>query len=180
MALVPSLITDVQDSGKLLYITDTTVYGDGATDPSRANCLVNFEVYGMRGSSTIISTNNYDPTTVTEILQDISSDGWYQVKMYITKNPIGGWGGSNFSYGLVVDTLVSDRFCQCKANYLSKLTEKPCGCEDSEVWNNLFCMEGQFIGIQRLVEKNDMKSADMVLERLLLECNELNADCGCH
>jgi len=41
-------------------------------------------------------------------------------------------------------------------------------------------MEGQFLGIQRLVEKNDMLSADMAIERLELECNELNAECGCH
>ena len=53
-------------------------------------------------------------------------------------------------------------------------------CEDSKVWDNLFCMEGRFLGIQRLVEKNDMLSADMVIERLELECNELNAECGCH
>lgn len=180
MALIPSISIEVLSNGSLLKITDTTVYGNGIIDPSRANSLVNFEVYSMRGGSTLISTINYDPITVTEILQDISNDGWYQVKISITENPSGGWAGTDYSYETIVDTLVSDRFCQCKANYLTKLTESACGCEDAGVWNNLFCMEGQFIGIQRLVEKNDMKSADMVLERLLLECNELNADCGCH
>lgn len=180
MALTPSISIDVLNNGSLLNIKDTTIYGNGIIDPSRANSLVNFEVYSMRGGSIIISDPNYDPITVTEILQEISSDGWYQIKISITENPSGGWAGADYSYETIVDILVSDRFCQCKANYLTKITQKPCGCEDSKVWESLFCMEGQFIGIQRLVEKNDMKSADMVLERLLLECNELNTDCGCH
>ena len=159
MALIPSILIEVLNDGTLLKISDTTVYGDGIVDPSRANSLVNFDVFSMRGGSTDIKTNQYDPSTVTEMLQDINADGWYQVKITITQNPIGG--------GLF-------------ASYLYKLTEKPCGCEDSKVWENLFCMEGQFLGIQRLVEKNDMLSADMAIERLELECNELNAECGCH
>ena len=180
MALIPSILIEVLNDGTLLKISDTTVYGDGIVDPSRANSLVNFDVFSMRGGSTDIKTNQYDPSTVTEMLQDINADGWYQVKITITQNPIGGGLFASYSYQTIVDTIVSDRFCRCKANYLYKLTEKPCGCEDSKVWENLFCMEGQFLGIQRLVEKNDMLSADMAIERLELECNELNAECGCH
>lgn len=180
MALIPSITIDIQNEGKLLKIVDNTVYGNGIVDPSRANSLVNFEVFSMRGGAKDITTNAYVPSTVTEVLNDISADGWYQVKITITQNPIGGGAFAPYSYQSILDILISDRFCICKANYLYSLTEKPCGCEDSKVWEALFCLEGQFIGIERLVAKNDMQSADMVLERLELECAELNADCGCH
>ena len=180
MALIPIILVDVLSEGTLIQLTDNTVYGDGTTDPSRANCLVTFDIFSMRGGAKSIKVNQDDPASVVFFLQDISADGWYQMKITITKNPTGGWLGSNFSYEEVVDIIVSDRFCKCKANYLYKLTEKPCGCEDSKVWEKLYCLEGQFLGVQRLVEKNDMLSSDMAIERLLLECNELNADCGCH
>ena len=44
MALIPSILIEVLNDGTLLKISDTTVYGDGIVDPSRANSLVNFDV----------------------------------------------------------------------------------------------------------------------------------------
>lgn len=178
MALIPLFTHESLSGGTILKIVDTTVYGNGITNPNRAQSLVNFEVEYMRGTPIQLVMNGYVPETVTQILQPITNDGWYRIKMTITRNPVGTWA-TDFSEQKVIDVLIIDRLCACKANYLNKITDKPCGCEDSSVWKNIFCMEGQLQGVTRFVAKNDMKSADMVVERLLLECQHLNSDCGC-
>lgn len=177
--LTPLVNIEVLNSGTNIKATDVTVYGDGTTDPTRAQSLVDFSIVFMRGTMTLAS-NSYDPEIVTQVIQPISSDGWYQIKMTITKNPSGTWVGDDYSYEVIKDVLVIDRLCACKANILAKITEKPCGCEDSGVLKDLYCIEGQLLGVSTLVAKNDMLSADMAVERLLIQCNEkLNSDCGC-
>lgn len=178
MALIPLFTNEILSNGSTIKIIDTTIYGNGITNPSRSQCLVNFSVEFMRGTPTLLIMNGYNPSIVTQILQPISNDGWYRIKITIVNDPSGTWA-TPFSEQKVIDILVMERLCICKANYLNKITDKPCGCEDSDIWKNLFCMEGQMEGVKRLVAKNDMKSADMVVERLLLECQHLNSDCGC-
>lgn len=172
MALELSMEYTITSVGQNIIVTDETVYGVG-DDPTREDSLVNFIVTDKRTGELIEVT--YDEETVEEILIPITHDGWYNILMTVTNN------GDEVerSDEKNLDILVTERFCECLAIYTDKLTEKMCGCEDKKVWESIFYMKGQLIGIEKLVENNDMLSADMAIERLGLECQRLKKDCGC-
>lgn len=170
MAFTLGMDYEIVSVGTGIIVTDTTNYG--GDNPDRVDCTVNFEITDKRTGEAIVVT--YDETTVDEILIPVTHDGWHSIKMTVSYE-----AETTVTDEKYLDILVTERFCDCMAEYTNKLTEKPCGCEDSKVWEKLFCLKGQLIGVETLVSKNDMLSADMAIERLGLECARLNSDCGC-
>jgi len=171
MALTLLMDYEIVNVGTGINVTDTTVYG--GANPTRANSLVNFIITDKRTGELIEVT--YDEETVEEILIPITHDGWYSILMTVT-NAV---GQDERSDEKVLGVIVTERFCACLAEYSTKALEKQCGYEGSKFWERLFCLQGQFIGLQALVERNDLLSADMAIERMGLECGRLNTDCGC-
>lgn len=174
MALTLDFNYTITGIGTAIVVTDDTVYGEDG-NPAREDCLVNFIVTNMRTGEEIEIT--YDETTVTTISIPVAADGWYRVQATVENDD--DYEGDAFSDEQYIGILVTARFCDCLATYTNKLTEKVCGCEDSKVWEKLFCLKGQLIGVETLVSRNDMLSADMAIERLNIECQRLNSDCGC-
>lgn len=173
MALTLVVETEVLDKGENLQVTDATVYG--GSNPARNAVLINFTAFDMRTDPpTAIDFGSYDPATVESILIPIAHDGWVQVTMALTTNPE---RDPTIDDTLVTDVLISERFCLCKANYALRVYSKKCGFEDPSQVEKLMCLNAQFEGIKYLVSENDMKSADMAIERLNLECILANVPC---
>ena len=169
MALTLNSEYEIVNVGTGIIYRDITTYGGANYD--RNEVKVNFVATDRRTGQVIDFA--YDEDTATEVLIPIAHDGWYNVVMTVSNT------GDEYSDEKVTNILVTERFCDCIANYSTKLLKKVCGCEDAKTWQKLFCMQGQLMGIAYLVEKNDMLSADMAIERLNLECKRLNEDCGC-
>lgn len=168
MALTLENEYEIVNIGTGIIVRDTTVYG--GDEAERNTLTVDFIITDKR-KGTIIEVT-YDGATVEEILIPITHDGWYEILMTVSD-------GVDYSDEKTLGILVTERFCECKAELLSKLTDKICGCENPKVFEKLFVMTAQLIGIEALVAKNDLKSADMAIERLNLECKRANKDCGC-
>jgi hypothetical protein len=179
MALTATIDYSVLNDGKNILFKDDTTYGDGTTDPSREQSLVNFGVYFMRGGTPQEITLNYDPETATQVLADITSDGWYRLILTITNNPDGDWEGAPYSYQSTVDLLVTDRYCACLATFMKRFNNCPCGCENPADLLHLMEMQARFTGIEKMVSQNDINSADQSLEVLEKQCSLYNEDCGC-
>ena len=169
MALTINNEYEIVNVGTGIIVTDTTTYGGANYD--RNEVKVNFVATDKRTGQVIDFT--YDEDTVDEVLIPVTHDGWYSILMTVSN------AGDEYSDEKRLDLVVTERFCACLAEYSTNITKKVCGCEDAKVWNRLFCLQGQLIGINTLVEKNDLLSADMAIERLNLECKRLNEDCGC-
>lgn len=174
MALTLSSTYIITSVGASIIVTDTTDYGVD-TNPAREDCLVNFIVTDKRTGEVI--EVSYDEAVVTEILIPVTHDGWYDILK--TVNNVDGYEGDEFSDEERLGVLVTERFCECLSQFSAKALEKMCGCEGDKFWDRLFCLQGQLIGVQALVARNEMLSADMAIERMGLECSRLNADCGC-
>ena len=183
MALTATQTDTVLSNGTKIKIEDTTTYGNGTTNPTRAQSLVAFQAFYMRGvgdgGQPQEITINYDNETAEEVLVDISADGWYRLYVTITKNPDGDWAGANYSYQSVADILVTDRYCTCLETYMKKFLNCICGCETAEDIQHLMEMQARWTGIERLVATNDMNSADQSLEILEKQCALYNLNCGC-
>lgn len=178
--LTPTLSYQVQSAGTKILLTNTTTFGDGSSDPSRAQSLVNFFItFKPSGGDTELELS-YDPALANSILADIYSDGWYRLRVEITKDPDGDWPGEDFSYSVERDIIVKDRLCFCWSEFgRSLFKKKPCGCECSDALVDLYCLEAQiFCGIDELVSQYDFPSAQKAVERLSQECSLLS-DCGC-
>lgn len=180
MALNASIDLELQSGGTKVHATDSTVYGDGATNPSRAQSLVNWTLVRKPTTGDENISFNYNETSDTEILVDISKDGWYRLTMTITKESGGGWPGADYSYQKIIDFLVIDRLCACITEYGKDIfLDKKCGCECEGQLVEYYCIYGQvFCGLPELARRNDMPSAQMGIERLEQEC-ALLSDCGC-
>ena len=170
MALTLLMDYEIVNVGTGINVTDTTVYG--GANPTRANSLVNFIITDKRTGELIEVT--YDEETVEEILIPITHDGWYSILMTVT-NAVGQEERSDEK---VLGVIVTERFCACLAEYSTKALEKQCGYEGSKFWERLFCLQGQLIGLQALVARNDLLSADMALASLGSECGRPHTDCG--
>jgi hypothetical protein len=179
MALTAEITYEVQSDGTKILFEDTTTYGNGTTNPTRAQSLVAFQAFFMRDVDPQEITINYDPETATQVLVDINSDGWYRLYLTITKDPDGGWAGGNYSYQAVTDLLVVDRYCICLASFMTRFLNCICGCESPEDIQHLMEMQARYEGIVKLVAQNDMNSADQSLQVLEKQCALYNTDCGC-
>lgn len=181
MALSANFTYTVQNIGSQILIVDTTTYGDGSTDPSRAQSLVNFEVTKITSTSKEDITPNYEESTVTQIYATLDVDCWVRIKMTITKEEDGGWSGSDYSYQKIVNILVKERLNKCLTEFgESVYLSKPCGCECDDRLSTYYCLKAQTdCGLQNLVSRNDLLSAQMSLERLTQECVLAKGNCGC-
>lgn len=177
MALTLANTIEILDEGTNMLITDTTVYGGSNAD--RDNVLINYSVLDMRTDPPVDITPNYDAETVDSILVATGHDGWYKITMSLTPALLAPPPVAEPDE-LVKDELISERFCICKANFAKKVFNCRCGCENSELIQELYCLTAQLEGIvgeQGLVSQNDMRSADMAIERLNKECALANKPC---
>lgn len=171
MALTLAMSYVITSVGENIIVSDTTVYG--SANPTREQCLVNFIITDRRTNEVIPIT--YDEATVDEISIPVTHDGWYTILMTVT-NAV---GQPEYSDEKTLGVVVTERFCECLAQFSAKALDKICGYEGAKFWERLFCLQGQFIGLQVLVNRNDLLSADKSIERMGLECQRLNSDCGC-
>jgi len=171
MALTLAISYTITGVGENIIVSDDTVYG--SANPTREQCLVNFIVTDRRTNEVIEVT--YDETDVDEISIPVTHDGWYSILMTVTNAE----GQAEYSDEKVLGVVVTERFCECLAQFSAKALDKICGYEGAKFWERLFCLQGQFIGLQALVNRNDLLSADKAIERMGLECQRLNSDCGC-
>lgn len=174
MALDPILSYSVDVIAGVLTITDSTVYGDGVTDPARSDSLVNFEIlYRPCAGDTAISVA-YDETDVSSIVFDGLGDGWYQVVMTITEDS--GWGGSSFSYSETLNLLVHWDFDTCFDEKLLDYADArcDCGCDMRELLLELDLARKAFI--IKFSEQADFSGAQSLLEDAQALCDNF---CDC-
>ena len=177
MALTLANTITVINDGENMIVEDTTVYGGSNAD--RDHVYINFLVLDMRNDPPTDITPEYDPEVVEQILVTTPHDGWYKITMSLTPIPDTPPPTAEPDE-LVKDELISARFCICKANFAKKVFNCRCGCENSELRQELYCLTAQLEGIvgeQGLVSQNDMRSADMAIERLNKECALANKPC---
>jgi hypothetical protein len=171
---------EIVNDGNAILITDDTVYRTPPTTPTRAQCYVNFLVQQINGDTVTDITPNYVSTSVTSILVPITADGWYRITMTITNIPPATDAVPTFSTQAVQNLLVTNRYCNCYSNKIYNAFQNSiCGCENVKMVYQLLLLDAQFQGITYMVSKNDMNSANQALERIMLECQALDCDCGC-
>lgn len=181
MALTSSFDYALQDDGSKILITDTTTYGDGTTDPSRAQSLVNYKVTKFTSVGSEDITPSYNENSVSNILASLNADGWVRIEQTITKNSEGDWAGDDFSYQRIINFIAKERLNKSLSEYGADLIlKKSFGCECSDKLLEYYCIKAQTdIGIPELVRRNDMLSAQMAIERLEQSLNLLKKDCEC-
>ena len=174
MALSPSFSYSVDAVIGEVTVTNTTTFGDGISDPSRSQALVNFVATWKPTAGDIDLPLVYDEETVTSSDFVTVGDGVIEIVMTITPAP--SWGGAAFSYTQKVVLLFTAAFDAC---YLSKLLDFmrercDCGCKEADLILDLdLACTGMDIAMTRAA---DFDRAQCVLEEAAALCA---ADCNC-
>ena len=176
MALSADFSYTVNTAGTAITVTDTTVYGAGG-NPARDEVLVQLYFWDMHnGEETAIDTN-VDPATWTDqLIEGMTRDGWYRLRMLITTNASPYEDLSE----LIVDFVVEDRLFTCMGTvFVSLIDCSKCGCENKAQFYKYLCMQAELQSINNSVTNLDYLTADKIIQRLNQQCTLLNENCGC-
>lgn len=177
MALSPIIEATLSNDGKILYLKDDTVYGDGVSDPSRVQSLVDWSVlYKASGGDSDITPayNQSQDFNASPLEVPRQDDGYYELVIAITHDPADAtWAGADYNYSITKRIVILYNSNRCYANEVSEIVnESMCGCEN---FNRILEVSLLAAKIDAADEKgctdSDPTSAQLIVENINESCN---------